>query len=287
MKKIFALIFFLLFTTQSVFAKDLNKKTPFTIFSGDKKASYFAVASGICNVFNLIHAKDNYECLAVVSKGSESNLHSLANQEADFAIIKTADFNKFFVKNFSELENKIDFVAKIHDEYLTILVQKNLKIDSLNDLNDKSVNIGHIGSSSALIVEKYFSNFAIKPKKIVNLGAEKSFEMLCNKKIDAWVYFIGHPNPNFQRSLTNCNLKLISLPRQEIKNFLATAPFFKKGIITKNLYNSLPKNIETISTKTILAAHKGIDPKIIKLVQDILENHKEELVEENEIFREF
>jgi len=287
MKKIFAVLFFLLLTTQSVFAKDLNKKTPFTIFSGDKKASYFAVASGICNVFNLIHAKDNYECVAVASKGSESNLKSLANQEADFAIIKTSDFNKFFVKNFSELENKIDFVAQIHDEYLTILVQKNLKIDSLNDLNDKSVNIGHIGSSSALIIEKYFSNFAINPKKIVNLGAEKSFEMLCNKKIDAWVYFIGHPNTNFQKSLTNCNLKLISLPPQEIQNFLATAPFFKKGIIAKNLYNSLPKNIETISTKTILAARKGIDPKITKLFQDILENHKEELLKENEIFRGF
>ncbi|MBP7710492.1 MAG: TAXI family TRAP transporter solute-binding subunit [Rickettsiales bacterium] len=287
MKQLLVLIFLATLTPQLALANNPKQPTSFTIFSGDKKASFFAVASGICKVFNKHYAKNGYECIAVESKGSESNLRSLANGEADLAVVKTAEFNKFFVKNFSDFENKIDFVARIHDEYLTILVQKNLQIRSLNDLNNRLVNIGSIGSSSALIVDKYFSDFGVKPKKIVNFGATKSFEMMCDKKIDAWVYFVGHPNLGFRDALDKCDLELIPLAAQEIKNFLTLAPFLQKQAIAKELYKSLRSSIFTISTQTILASRKEIDPEIVMMTRDVLLNHRDELVQESLIFRGF
>lgn len=286
MKKIFIPIFFLALIPQLVFAHTPDKQTPFTIFSGDKKASFFAVARGICAVFNRHHG-NNYECIAVVSKGSEKNLHSLASDEADFGIVKTAEFNKIFVKNFSEFENKIDFVARIHDEYLTILVQKKLKIKSLSDLSKRVVNIGSVGSSSALITQKYFSTYDIQPKEIVNFGAAESLKKICDKNIDAWVYFIGHPNVGFQNALEKCDVELISLPQEEAENFLKIAPFLNKGIISREQYSLEAKDIKTISSQTIIAARKGIDQNILKLIQDIIANHKEELMKESAIFKGF
>jgi len=231
MKKILILTFLLTITPQITWAYS----SKFTIFSGDKKASFFAVASGICKVFNHHYAKDGYECRAFESKGSEENLYSLAASEADFGIIKTPEFNKFFVKNFSEFENKIEIIAKIHDEYLSILVPKNSQIKSLDNLKGKVVNIGSIGSTSALITQKYFSDFNIQTKKTVNLAASQSFKMMCDKKIDAWVYFIGHPNSGFHEALEKCNLELISISSAEAQNFLKIAPFLKSGVISKSL----------------------------------------------------
>jgi len=285
-KKNFILIFCATFITQSALAKNPTEPTQFKILSGDKKGSFYAVADSLCKVFNFHHLRDGYQCTALESKGSESNLKSLAAGEADLGIVKTPQFNKFFVKHFSSLENKIDFVTKIHDEYLTILVPKNLKIKSLNDLNNRVVNIGSNGSTSALIAQKYFSDFEIKPEKIVNFGATKSFEFMCNKKIDAWVYFIGHPNDGFLEALNKCDLELITLSTQESANFLKTAPFLREGFIDKELYK-LTQNIETISSETILAARKEIDPKIVMLVQDVFLNHKHDLIAENTIFKGF
>ena len=151
-----------------------------------------------------------------------------------FLTFKSSEFNKFFIKNSQELQSKTDFVAKIHDEYLTILVQKKLRIKSISDLSDKVVNVGSVGSTSALIIAKYFSDFVIKPKEIVNFGAAKSFEMLCDKKIDGWIYFVGHPNRGYEEALEKCDLELIPLSQNEIDNFLKSAPFLKQTALSKN-----------------------------------------------------
>ena len=65
--------------------------TQFKIFSGDKKASYYAVAKGICNVFSNRYSGQGFECAPFESKGSEANLKLLATGEGDLAIIKGLD----------------------------------------------------------------------------------------------------------------------------------------------------------------------------------------------------
>jgi TRAP transporter TAXI family solute receptor len=284
MKLFLNLLFILTLFAREASSKELKK---FTIFSGDKKASYYAVASGICNVFNRYYSNQGFECVARESAGSEKNLSFLANGEADIAVIKSPEFNQFFIKNSQDLQNKTNFIANIHDEYLTILVQKKLKIKSISDLVGKVVNIGNIGSTSDLIIAKYFSDFEIKPKEIVNFGAEKSFQMLCDKKIDAWIYFIGHPNRGYQEALEKCDLELVSLSQKEVSNFLNDAPFLEKTNFPKNYYESLKSDLKTISSKTILASRKNLDPKISYLVKDILINRKEELTKESVIFAGF
>ncbi len=257
------LLLILLFFSSDAFA--------FAIFSGDKKGSYYAVAQGICNVFNRYYSQ---KCEVRESKGSENNLRLLASDEADLAIVKNSQFNESFIKNSRELENKTDVVANIHDEYLTILVQKNLRVKLISDLENKIVNIGSSGSASALIVERYFSDFVINPKKIVKFGAAKSFEMMCDKKIDAWVYFIGLPNSGFDEVLKKCDVELVSLTNEELENFLKIAPF-------------LEKKSGNIFSKTILASRKNFDSEIINQVKNILKNHREELIKENAIFKSF
>ena len=236
------LILFLLLTTSC----SHNKK--FTIYSGDKKASFFKIADGLCKVFNQQQTNSNLECVALESHGALENLNLLNSKKADLAIIKTPEFNKFFLP---EISNQTKFVANLHQEYLTFLVRKNSKINSLANLAGKSVNIGSEASSSATITEKYLALAKITPQKIYHLGARDSFKMLCQNQLDAWIYFVGHPNYDYAQTLANCDVKLLQLSQSELKNFSLVAPFFKKNKISKNFYPSLPKEINTISSYTI------------------------------------
>lgn len=264
------------------------KNTRFEIFSGDRGATFFAVASGVCNVFNRHYVSRGFECKAVASEGSASNLRKLVEKKADLAIIKSPRFNQFFVADFSSLKDGYEFVAPIHNEYLTILVRKNSGIKSLSDLNDRSVNIGNIGSSSALIVSDYFAKFSINPTKILRFGAAEAFKKICEKKIDAWVYFVGHPNVGFGDVLKRCAVELVQLSPQEVKNFLDLGgSFLAETKISKRYYQPLSDDLATVSSETILAARSDLNPKIIELIKDVLSNHKEELIAENNIFRSF
>lgn len=270
LKSLFLLILILNFFTNESLAKTSAKPTQFTIFSGNKKATFYKVASGICDVFNRHYVNQGFQCVARESAGSEANLNLLANGEADIAIIKPLEFNRFFIKNADELQGKTDFVANIHDEYLTILVQKKLAIKSIEDLSNKVVNIGMIGSTSELVIKKYFSDYKIKPKEIVNLGADISFKMICDKKIDAWIYFIGHPNQGYEEVLQKCDVELIQLSKKEVENFLKIASFFQETELPKSYYKALKNDLRTISSQTILASRKNLNPRIVELVKDTL-----------------
>jgi len=286
MKLIINFIFILIIFIQEALSDDLVI-TKFNIFSGNKKASYYAVANGICNVFNRHYLHQGFECVAVESNGSAENLKLLATGEADLAVIKSSELNQFSINNAKELQNENNLVARIHDEYLTILVQKDCQINNLSDLTNKIVNIGSIGSTSALVVKEYFNDSLIQPKEIVNFGADKSFKMMCDKKIDAWVYFMGHPNDGFKGVLNQCDLKLISLSQDEVNNFLKIAPFLHKDQLARNYYKNLEDNLNTVSSRTFLSSRINLNPKIVELIKNILVNHKEELLTEGDIFKSF
>lgn len=278
------------FATLLLGSPSFSKATEFSIYSGNKSASFYRVASTLCEVFNKYHQSEGYKCFAVESGGAINNLYDLLDKTADIAIIKAPSFDKVLTQNLPiDFDKKIQSIAKIHKEYLTILVNKNSKIKSLSDLKNKVVNIGPIGSSSNPIVEKYFSYFSIKPKTSLNVGASEAFKMICDGKIDAWVYFIGHPNKNYAETLKNCNVDFLSLNKKEIKNFTSLMPsFLRADKISRMLYSSYTKgDVITVSSNTILAARDDLDPKIIAMIQNILKSHKDELIEKDLIFLNF
>ncbi len=102
--------------------------------------------------------------------------------------------------------------------------------------------------------------------------------MMCDKQTDAWVYFVVHPNSGLKEVLEKCDVELISLSKSEIKNFFKILPFLQEKTIAQEFYPSLPRNILTIATPTIIASKKSIDPQIVKMMRDIFDHHKNELV---------
>lgn len=55
------------------------------------------------------------------------------------------------------------------------------------------------------------------PAKIFDFGATQSFAALKNNEIDAWIYFIGHPNAGHADLLSSDNFKIISLESENKK----------------------------------------------------------------------
>ena len=255
-----ALILFLFFFTGCT--KEIR------IHSGDKSGTFFSVATKICDEFNQKSAAQNqcFFCRTKTSKGSLENLFKIKDEPDSLAIIKAPQFYQQ-TTNIDYDFTKIKIIKKTHDEFLTILVNKNAKINSLKDLKNKRVNIGYFGSGNRILIENYFKKFSITPAKIFDFGATQSFAALKNNEIDAWIYFIGHPNAGYADLLSDHNFKIISLTNREIENFQSLTKIFQKTNLDLKKFYNINKKIRTISSETFLAGGAGVEEKSIEIIK--------------------
>ena len=245
---------------------DQNNKI--SLYSGDKSGTFFIVATKICNDANknTLDKNKNLVCEVIESKGSLENLYHIKKVKNSFSIIKDPEFYQQ-VSNINYDFNTIKIVKKTHDEFLTILVNKKSKIQSLQDLNGKRVNIGYIGSGNRVLIEKYFSKFAIKPATIFDYGATKTFKGMENDEIDAWVYFNGHPNPGYSKLLLNSKkFEIIPLSENEIKQFESISKISKKNILDLKGFYGVGHQIKTISSETFLATDIKTSQEVVNFV---------------------
>jgi TRAP transporter TAXI family solute receptor len=256
----FSLIFCLVFFTSCT--KEIR------IYSGDKSGTFFAIATKICDEFNQKSAAQNqrFFCRAKTSKGSLENLLKIKDEPDSFSIIKAPQFYQQ-TTNIDFDFTKIKIIKKTHDEFLTILVNKNAGIKSLKNLKNKRVNIGYFGSGNRILIENYFKKFSITPAKICDFGATQSFAALKNNEIDAWIYFIGHPNAGYADLLSDHNFKIISLSNHEIKNFQSLAKIFQKTNLDLKKFYKLDEKIRTISSETFLASGVGVEEEVIEMMR--------------------
>ena len=285
MRKLITLSAFFLLLNNISYAN--NKIEVFSIYAGNKQATFFQVAKSICDVFNRNYLSYGYLCKAIAAKGSVDNLYKAVQGKADFAITKSLDQHMLFLgeKKISHMAKKIQPIVTLHDELFTILVSNNSGIESLDDFDDKIVNIGNVGSSSSLVTEKYLSTYKIKPQITKSLGASEAFKQICNNELDAWAYFVGHPNKNYEKTLKNCDVKLLKVTKQEKQNLGKLFPYLSSNKFNKELYPNLYEDLATVSSSTILIARKNLNPEIIELILDIVENKKSELITEADIFK--
>lgn len=249
--------------TMNEYSSTINEKMKIHLYSGDNAGTFFTIATKLCNEFNKQTSK--FICKVHESKGSLENLYLIKENKNSFGIIKSPEFYKQF-NNVDYNFNALKLVKKTHDEFLTILVNKQVGIKNLKDLNGKRVNIGYIGSGNRIVIEKYFNKFNIIPSKIFDLGAGKSFERIENGELDAWVYFNGHPNIGYLKLLKVVNkFEIISLSEEEIQNFIEISNVCKKNILDlKNFYEE-GCSVKTVSSGTFLATDFQTTQELINL----------------------
>ncbi|POB71745.1 C4-dicarboxylate ABC transporter substrate-binding protein, partial [Vibrio vulnificus] len=107
-----------------------------------------------------------------------------------------------------------------HTEPFNIIARSDAGIDKLEDLKGKRVNIGNPGSGdhatmSVVMDAMGWNNDSFKLASELK-GSERS-QALCDNKIDAFIYMVGHPNGSIKEATTSCDAKLVSAtgPRSE------------------------------------------------------------------------
>ena len=183
----------------------------------------------------------------------EKVLQFISQEKDAFGIVSSPFLIKAIQTNTSQIKN-INFIVIPNYNYIFFITNKNLQISSLDQLNNKKVNIGPINYDSNIFGEDLLRNIEI----LNNFKIERFYdddqvaiEKLRNQQIDGMVFTDLYPS-NFLNKIFEDDLDktFFILPLKNINQelFKKIHPFVKNVAID---LNALPKNYLPIKVNNL------------------------------------
>lgn len=251
-----------------------------TIGTGGVTGLYFPAGGAICRLVNRNKYKHNIQCSVESTGGSVYNLNALATGEIDFGISQSDLIHQAYdEKGCSKgicYNPDLRTVVSFYTEPLTIVARKDAKVKELKDLQNKRINIGAPGSGQRATVLNLIKEMGWTEKsfkQISGLNPVEQATALCDNKLDAIIYSVGHPNGSIQEASSLCDTNLVSVSGPQIDNFLAKNDYYIPAEIPGKLYRGTPDEIKTFGVKVALLTSTKTPKKIVKELVTSLYNN--------------
>jgi TRAP transporter TAXI family solute receptor len=253
-----------------------------TIGTGGVTGVYYAAGGAICRLVNKDRAKHGIRCSVESTGGSVFNVNTIRAGELDLGFAQSdVQFNAtkgqgpFKDGAFGDLRA----VFSVHPEPFTLLTRKEAGIKSFADLKGKRVNVGNPGSGTRSSMEELLGalGWTMKDFSLASeLKADEHGPALCDGKIDAFFYGVGHPSANIQDPTTTCGAKLASIGGPAIDKLVADRPYYAKVTIPAGLYPNNPDAAQTYGVlATVVASAKTPPETVYQVVKAVFDNFDE------------
>ena len=254
-----------------------------TIGTGGVTGVYYAAGGAICRLMNKDRARHGIRCSVESTGGSVFNINALRGGELDFGVAQSdwqyhaVNGSKVFAKDgkFADLRA----VFSVHPEPFTLLARKEAGITKFEDLKGKRFNVGNPGSGTRASAEELISAMGWKMSDFAlaaELKADEHGAALCDNKIDAFFYGVGHPSANIQDPTTTCGAKLVPLTGPTIDKLITGAPYYALAEIPGGLYAGNPNATRTYGVlASFVSSAKVPEATVYELVKAVFENFDE------------
>ncbi len=251
-----------------------------TIGTGGVTGVYYAAGGAICRLMNKERATTGIRCSVESTGGSVANVNTIRGGDLDFGVAQSdVQYNAY--KGLQQFQKdgaypELRSVFSVHPEPFTVLARKEINATKFEDLKGKRVNVGNPGSGSRAAMDQLLENMGWKISDFslaAELKADEHGAALCDNKIDAFFYGVGHPSANIQDPIVTCGAKLVPLTGPAIDKVVAGAPYYAKVSIPGGLYTGNPKPTPTYGVMaTLVTSTKVSDATVYALVKAVFDN---------------
>ena len=253
-----------------------------TIGTGGVTGVYYAVGGAVCRLLNKDRKAHGIRCSVESTGGSAFNVNTIKAGELDFGMAQS-DVQFQAAKGQGPFKDNahgdLRAVYSVHPEPFTVLARKEANITKFEDLKGKRFNVGNPGSGTRASLEQLIgalgwklSDFSLASE----LKADEHGPALCDNKIDAFFYGVGHPSANIQDPTTTCGAKLVSVTGPTIDKLVADNPYFAKATIPGGMYSNNPNPTQTYGVlATLVSSAKVPDDAVYALVKATFDNFDE------------
>ncbi len=249
-----------------------------TIGTGGVTGVYYAVGGAICRLVNKDRAKTGLRCSVESTGGSVYNVNTIKAGELDFGMaqsdVQYQDYNG--TGRFKEADKDLRAVFSVHPEPFTMVARKEANITKFSDLKGKRVNVGNPGSGTRSAMDELLGAENMKDGDfalVSELKADEHGPALCDNKIDAFFYGVGHPSANIQDPTTTCGAKLVPLTDPAIDGLVAKFPYYAKVNIPGGIYTGNPQPTPTYGVlATMVTSAKVPADTVYVITKAVFEN---------------
>ncbi|MEJ2691847.1 MAG: TAXI family TRAP transporter solute-binding subunit [Candidatus Thiodiazotropha sp.] len=251
-----------------------------SIGTGGLTGVYYPAGGAICRLLNKERRTHGIRCSVESTGGSIFNLNALASGELDFGVAQS-DWQYYAYEGsakFSEQGPNRDLraVFSIHSELFSVMARDDSGIASFSDLRGKRVNIGNPGSGQRGTMEVLMQTLGWRKadfKLVSELKANEQARALCDNKIDAMIYAVGHPNASIKEASTACEAHLVPVTGKAVETLVAAHPYYAVAQVPGGLYRGSDEATPTFGVKATLVTRAQVDESVVyELVKAVFEN---------------
>lgn len=246
-----------------------------SIATGSQGATYYIYGSGWGN---LVGEATGTTFGAEVTGGPVQNVTLVQMEENEFGMVTTGPAFQAW-NGESELapgvEHKdIRAVFPMYQTALQVISLQNSHIESISDLDGKTVGIGPAGGTGDMYFPQLFEKLGIEVDTR-NGGAADQASQVQDGLIDAFAFASGIPVSAFSQLEAQANVNIFSFTEQEMGEFLDDYPELSQGIIPSSAYASLNEDVPATSLWNFAITHKDMPESFIyEVTKTVMENQE-------------
>lgn len=251
-----------------------------TIGTGGVTGVYYPTGGAICRLVNKDRKDHNIRCSVESTGGSIYNINTIRAGELDLGIAQS-DWQYHAYNGTSKFADNgaykdLRAVFSIHPEPFTIVARADSGIKTFEDLKGKRVNIGNPGSGQRgtmeVLMDRY--DWSMKDFKLASeLKASEQSKALCDNKIDAMIYTVGHPSGAIKEATTSCDSKIITVAGDNVNKLIEDNSFYRVATVPGGMYKGNAIDVTTFGVGATFVSSTAVPDEVVySIVKSVFEN---------------
>ncbi len=251
-----------------------------TIGTGGVTGVYYPTGGAICRLVNKGRKEHGIRCSVESTGGSVYNINTIRAGELDMGVAQS-DWQFHAYNGTSKFADAGQFkelraVFSVHPEPFTVVARADSGVKKFQDLKGKRVNIGNPGSGQRGTMEVLMGALGWTNadfKLASELKAAEQSRALCDNKIDAMVYTVGHPAGSIKEATTSCDSVLVEVSGPEVDKLVGDNDYYRKATIPGGMYRGSDGDVMTFGVGATFVTSTNVpDDVVYQVVKAVFEN---------------
>ncbi len=243
-----------------------------SIGTGGVTGVYYPTGGAICRLVNKDRKQHGIRCSAESTGGSIYNINTIRTGELEFGVAQS-DWQYHAYHGTSKFEDqgafkKLRAVFSVHPEPVTVIASEGSGIKELTDAKGKRLNIGNPGSGTRgtwEVIEEALGWSRGDLRLAAEMKSAETGQAVCDGKIDAYFWLVGHPSALTQESLATCPSRLVHVRGPAIDKLVSENSFYRKARIPAGMYNN-KEDIDTFGVGATFVSSADVSDEVVYTV---------------------
>ena len=243
-----------------------------SIGTGGVTGVYYPTGGAICRLVNKNRKEHGLRCSAESTGGSIYNINTVRAGELEFGVAQS-DWQYHAYNGTSKFKDagkfeKLRAVFSVHPEPVTVIASDASGINTLTDVKGKRMNIGNPGSGTRgtwEVIEEALGWQRGDLKLAAEMKSAETGQAVCDGKIDAYFWLVGHPSALTQESLASCDAHLVNVEGAAVDKLVADNSFYRTATIPAGMYNN-KEDIKTFGVGATFVSSADVPAETVYVV---------------------